>query len=78
MHRRFDLPLRSHACNARLIMEIVYIEAVLMDNGELIHFGKTLGFITDKQRGLLDARATKMTKGSEPVVAIKGSEKETA
>ena len=59
-------------------MEIVYIEAVLMDNDELIHFGKSLGFISKKQRELIEAGATRLTKGSEPVVSIKNSGRETA
>ncbi len=59
-------------------MEIVYIEAVLMDNDELIHFGKTLGFITADQRKLIESGASKLTRGNEPVVSIKGSEREVA
>ena len=51
-------------------MEIVYIEAVLMENNELIHFGKSLGFITNEQRSRVDARATKLTRGKEIVVAL--------
>lgn len=26
-------------------MKIVYVEALLMDNGEVLHHGKTLGFV---------------------------------
>ncbi len=51
-------------------MEVVYIEAVLMDNDELIHFGKSLGFINKKQRDLIKKGANKITKGKEVVVAI--------
>lgn len=52
-------------------MELVYIEALLMDNDELIHNGKTLGFISKKQRKLVDSKgACKLTKGKEPIVAI--------
>ena len=54
-------------------MEIVYLEVVLMPNNEIIHFGKTLGFITKEQRELLDAGAQKITKGKEPIVCLKGS-----
>lgn len=52
-------------------MKIVYIEAVLMDNNELIHFGKSLGTISKEQRELVENEATKLTKGNEIVVAIK-------
>lgn len=53
-------------------MEIVYIEAVLMDNDELIHMGKTLGFIGKRQRELVDSKgAGKMSKGGITVVEIK-------
>jgi len=50
-------------------MKIVYLEAVLMDNGELIHFGKSLGYVGKRQLELLESDATKLTKGGEPVVA---------
>lgn len=49
-----------------------------MDNNELIHFGKSLGFITDRQRDLLEAHATKTTRGNEVVVCIKGSDRDVA
>jgi len=52
-------------------MKVVYIEAVLMDNNELIHFGKSLGFINKDQRKLVENGACKTTKGGETVVAIK-------
>lgn len=52
-------------------MKIVYLEAVLMDNDELIHFGKSLGFVSERQRELVESGACKMTKGSEPIVSIK-------
>lgn len=42
-----------------------------MDNGELIHFGKSLGFVSKKQEELVESGACKMTKGSEPIVCIK-------
>lgn len=54
-------------------IKIVYLEAALMPNGELIHFGKSLGFITDRQRELVDNGACKLSKGSEPIVCISGS-----
>lgn len=49
---------------------IAYIEVALMENGETIHYGKSLGFINEKQRELLESGATKMTKGSEPIIAV--------
>ncbi len=55
-------------------MEVVYIEAVLMDNGELLHYGRSLGFIGKRQQELVDNQATKITKGKEKIVAIKSSD----
>lgn len=53
-------------------MEIVYIEAVLMDNDELIHLGKSLGFIGKRQRELVDSKgAGKLSKSGTTVVEIK-------
>jgi len=31
-------------------MEIVYVQAVYMDNGEVIHQGKSLGFVTKSHK----------------------------
>ena len=52
-------------------IKIVYIEAALMPNNELIHMGTTLGFINKDQRKLIEAGASKLTRGSQPVVAIR-------
>lgn len=41
-----------------------------MDNGELIHFGKSLGFANKRQRELIESGACKLTKGGEKVAAI--------
>ena len=49
---------------------IVYLEACLMPNGEVIHFGKSLGFISDKQKELVESGATKLTRGKEIVIAV--------
>lgn len=49
---------------------VVYVEAVAMANGEIIHYGKTIGFMNERQVSMLEAGATKLTKGSEPVVAV--------
>jgi hypothetical protein len=51
-------------------MHVVYIEAVLMDNGELLHFGKSLGYVSKRQHEMVDSGACKLTRGKEPVVAI--------
>lgn len=53
-------------------MKVVLIEAVLMDNDELIHFGKSLGFIGKKQRELIDAGdgACKLARGGEVIVGM--------
>lgn len=58
-------------------IKVVYLEAVLMPNGELIHFGKSLGFVSERQEELVESGACKMTRGSEPVVSIK-TQKECA
>ena len=49
---------------------IVYVEGALMENGEVIHYGQTLGYICKKQRELIEAEATRLTKGNEIVVAL--------
>lgn len=50
--------------------KVVYIEAVLMDNNEVIAHGNTLGFINKEQKGLVENEATKLTKGHEVIVAL--------
>lgn len=52
-------------------IKIVYVEAALMPNNELIHMGKSLGYINEEQRKLVEAGASKLTKGSQIVVAIR-------
>lgn len=53
-------------------MEIVYIEALLMDNNELLHCGKTLGFVGKRQKELVESKgAGKLAKGGITVVEIK-------
>lgn len=52
-------------------IKIVYVEAVLMPNNELIHMGQTIGYINEKQRELIDSGANKSTRGNEVVVAIR-------
>ena len=48
----------------------VYVEAVLMANGEVIHYGKTLGFISKEQENLVESGKAKLTKSNEVVVAV--------
>lgn len=50
--------------------KVVYLEAVLMANGEIIHYGKSLGVISEKQQELVEAGATKIARGKEIIVAI--------
>lgn len=49
---------------------VVYVECVLMPNKEVIHFGKSLGFVSDRQAEMVESGACKLTKGSEPVIAL--------
>jgi len=49
---------------------IIYIEAVVMPNREVVHYGRSLGFICEKQMELIKSGATKLTKGKEVVVAL--------
>jgi hypothetical protein len=59
-------------------MKVVYIEALLMDDGELIHFGKTLGRIGQRQRQLVESGATKLTKGGKDIVRIRTADEPDA
>lgn len=52
-------------------MELVYLEAILMDNKELIHKGKSLGFIGTRQSELVESKACKLSHPNMPVVEIK-------
>jgi len=52
-------------------IKVVHIEAVLMNNGEVIHFGKSLGFVSFDQMDLVKKGATKLSRGGEIVVALK-------
>ena len=60
MNKKIDYPI------------IVLVEGVLLENGEVIHYGKSLGFINKKQKKLVEAGATKYPRGNEPVVAVAG------
>lgn len=51
-------------------IKIVYVEAALMPNGEVIHLGKTLGYVSKRQAEMVESGACKLTRGSEPVVAL--------
>jgi len=50
---------------------VVCLEAALMANGEVIHFGKSLGFVSKRQMELVESGASKMARGTEHIVAIK-------
>ncbi len=50
--------------------KVVYLEAVLMANREVMHFGKSLGFVNERQENLVKNGATKLTKGNEVVIAV--------
>ena len=50
--------------------KVVYVEAVLMGNREVIHYGKTLGYINEKQLSLVEGEATKLARGNEVIIAI--------
>ena len=50
--------------------KVVYLEAVLMANGEVLHYGKSLGFVNKRQGDLVESGATKLTKGNEVVIAV--------
>ena len=49
---------------------IVLVEACAMPNGELLHFGKSLGFMNKRQMELLECGAEKTARGKEPIVAV--------
>lgn len=49
---------------------VVHLEAVVMENGEVIHYGKSLGFINQRQRDLLEKGAHKTARGGEAMVAV--------
>lgn len=51
-------------------IKVVLVEAVLMPNGEVIHFGKTLGFANKRQIELVEKGANKITKGGETIIAL--------
>ena len=49
---------------------VVLIEGVIMANGELIHYGRSLGFVNEKQLELLETGANKTARGHEPIIAL--------
>lgn len=53
-------------------MKTVYIEAILMDNNELVHMGQSLGIVSKRQRELVDSHgAGKLSKSDITIVEIK-------
>lgn len=51
-------------------IKVVYVEAILMQNGEVLHLGKTLGYVSERQAKLVESGACKITKGGEPIINI--------
>lgn len=51
----------------------VMLEAALMANGEVLHYGTSLGYINKRQRELIEAGANKLSRGNEDVIAIGGN-----
>jgi hypothetical protein len=49
---------------------VVSLEAVLMANGEVLHYGKSLGFVSEKEMDLVESGATKLARGGEIMVAL--------
>ena len=49
---------------------VVLLEAVLMENGEVIHYGKTIGWANKRQIDLVEKSTTKIARGGEPIIAI--------
>lgn len=50
--------------------EIVYLQAVLMPNGEVIHFGKTLGFLNEREWKRIREGNAKLTSAGNVVVEL--------
>lgn len=53
---------------------MVYVEAVVMPNDEVISFGKSLGFISKAQRDLIESGAYKQAKNGDIVIALRSKE----
>jgi len=72
MGKKVELPIFNKKDNEEKVSfpKCIYIEAVVMENGEVLHYGKSLGFICDKQMELIKAGATKIVRGNEIVIAL--------
>lgn len=46
---------------------IVYLEAALMPNNEVLHLGKSLGYISDRQRELVTFGVNKTVKNAKVI-----------
>lgn len=46
------------------------IEGVLMENGEFIHYGKSMGYANQRQIELVESGATKIARGNEVIIAL--------
>jgi hypothetical protein len=49
---------------------IVYVEAVLMPNREVIHYGKSLGLVNKRQLEMVAQDVCGHTKGEEKIIVI--------
>lgn len=52
----------------------VLLSAAVMANGEVLHYGKSLGMLSKREMDLLESGACKTAKGGEPIVGIKPEE----
>lgn len=50
--------------------KVVFVEAVLMDNREVISMGQTLGFVNKRQQELVENGACKIAKGGEAIIHL--------
>ena len=53
--------------------KMVMLEAALMPNGEVMHYGQSLGFINAEQKRLIKSGAHKQSRGRECVIALSPS-----
>ena len=56
--------------NVHIMPKIVYLEGILMENGEFISHGKSIGYCNKKQIALVEKGACKITKGGETIIAL--------
>jgi len=51
-------------------MRKVYVEAILMPNREVIHYGRTLGFVSEREHELAELDACEFSKEPTPVIRM--------